>query len=86
VLAAGDTVTSRRTAVVVAHRLATAARADRIVVLHGGRIAEQGRPADLLAAGGRFTRLWEAGELEPPADAESNDTDLDQMISDGISA
>ena len=39
----------RRTAFVVAHRLATAARADRVVVLHGGRIAEQGPPAELLA-------------------------------------
>jgi ATP-binding cassette subfamily B protein len=86
VLAAGDTVTSRRTAVVVAHRLATAARADRIVVLHDGRIAEQGRPADLLAAGGRFTRLWQAGELEPTADTEDDDADVDQVVSDGISA
>jgi ATP-binding cassette subfamily B protein len=75
VLAAGDRVTSRRTAFVVAHRLGTAARADRVVVLHGGRIVEQGRPADLLAAGGRFARLWRAGELEPPADAADDDAD-----------
>jgi ATP-binding cassette subfamily B protein len=73
VLAAGDRLTSRRTAFVVAHRLATAARSDRVVVLHGGRIAEQGRPADLLAANGRFARLWRAGELEPPAQAEDDD-------------
>ena len=46
------------------------ARADRIVVLDGGRIVEQGRPAELLARGGRFARLWEAGELEPPAEEE----------------
>ena len=57
----------------VAHRLGTAARADRIVVLHGGRIVEQGRPAELLARGGRFALLWEAGELEPPADEERDD-------------
>jgi ATP-binding cassette subfamily B protein len=73
VLAAGERVTSRRTAFVVAHRLATAARADRIVVLHGGRIVEQGRPAELLARGGRFARLWQAGELEPPADDDSDE-------------
>jgi ATP-binding cassette subfamily B protein len=93
VLAAGDRVTSRRTAFVVAHRLATAARADRVVVMHDGRIAEQGRPAELLAAGGRFARLWRAGELEPPAsesragaDAESDEFDLDRVTSDVRSA
>ena len=75
VLAAGDRVTSRRTAFVVAHRLATAARADRVVVLHGGRIVEQGPPAELLAQGGRFARLWQAGELEPAADDTGSDED-----------
>jgi ATP-binding cassette, subfamily B, bacterial len=65
----------RRTAFVVAHRLATAARADRVVVLHGGRIAEQGPPAELLAREGRFTRLWRAGELEPAADETDGDVD-----------
>jgi ATP-binding cassette subfamily B protein len=43
------------------------------VVLHAGRIAEQGRPGDLVAANGRFARLWRAGELEPPAQAEDDE-------------
>ncbi len=61
VLAATDRLTARRTTVVIAHRLATAAKADRIVVLDGGRVVEQGRHPELLAAGGHYARLWTAG-------------------------
>ncbi len=61
VLAATDRLAARRTTVVIAHRLATAARADRIIVLDGGRIVEQGRHPELLAAGGYYARLWAAG-------------------------
>lgn len=50
-------VLSNRTAVIVAHRLSTIANADRIIVFEDGRIAEEGRHADLLDLGGVYARL-----------------------------
>lgn len=57
-----------RTAIVIAHRLQTAQRADRILVMDGGRVVEDGSFEDLLAAKGVFHRLqgvWEASEGVP---------------------
>ncbi|WP_159916290.1 ABC transporter ATP-binding protein [Pantoea sp. 18069] len=45
------------TLIVIAHQLSTVAMADHIVVLDGGRVCEQGRPAELAAAGGRYARF-----------------------------
>ncbi|MDT7599627.1 MAG: ATP-binding cassette, subfamily bacterial [Pseudonocardiales bacterium] len=85
VLAAGDRLAGRaggadvprrrRTTVLVAHRLATAARADRIMVLSGGQIVEQGSHDELLASDGRYAAFWRAGsgdldEVPPAAEAE----------------
>ncbi len=61
VLAAGRAVTRRRTSVIVAHRLATAARADAIAVVDGGRIVELGTHDELLTLGQRYRGFWDAG-------------------------
>lgn len=47
-----------RTTVLIAHRLQTARRADRIVVLDAGRVVEDGSHEALVAAGGLYARMW----------------------------
>jgi ATP-binding cassette subfamily B protein len=54
--AALDTLLQDRTAVLIAHRLSTAIRADRIVVVDEGRIAEVGTPSELIGGGGTLRR------------------------------
>ena len=47
-----------RTVIVIAHRLSTVVGADKIVVLDGGHVAEEGTHAELLGAGGLYARMW----------------------------
>jgi ATP-binding cassette subfamily B protein len=54
-----ERITEERTTLVIAHRLATVQRADRILVLDAGRIVEEGRHADLIRKGGLYARLAE---------------------------
>lgn len=65
------TLEGLRTVLVIAHRLETIADADAVVMLEEGRIVERGRPAELLAAGGRFAAFWQSH----PSVADDTDAD-----------
>ncbi len=52
-----STLLRGKTTLVIAHRMRTVSNADKVVVLEDGRVSEQGRPQDLLAAGGTFARM-----------------------------
>jgi ATP-binding cassette subfamily B protein len=57
---ATERITRGRTSLVVAHRLSTVRTADRIFVMDGGQLVESGTHAELVAAGGAYSRLVEA--------------------------
>jgi ATP-binding cassette subfamily B protein len=64
----------RRTTLVIAHRLSTLAHADKIIVLEGGRIIQEGTHAELVEAEGLYRRLWKIqtaleNELANPAES-----------------
>jgi ATP-binding cassette subfamily B multidrug efflux pump len=53
-----ETLMQSKTVIAIAHRLSTIARMDRLVVMDGGRIVEQGTHEELLRAGGHYALLW----------------------------
>jgi len=70
VQAAIEQLLQGRSVLVIAHRLSTVRRADRIIVLHGGEIAEQGTHDQLMAHGGLYAELYQMGFQEPEEDEE----------------
>ena len=65
--AAFDVLFEGRTAIIVAHRLSTAMKADRIVVIDGGQIVEVGSHSQLVALGGRYAEAFAAWESRTDA-------------------
>lgn len=57
---ATDKITKGRTSIIIAHRLATVKKADKILVMEAGRIVESGTHKDLLKKGGYYNKLYEA--------------------------
>ena len=55
-----DHLAEGRTTIAIAHRLSTAARADRVLVLDDGRLVEDGHHDELVGAGGTYARLYDA--------------------------
>ncbi|MDR7329289.1 ABC transporter ATP-binding protein [Corynebacterium guangdongense] len=72
--AAAEHVTHGRSALIVAHRLDQAARADRVLVMDEGRIVESGPHEELVARGGLYTELWDAWSIGRGDEASSEPT------------
>ncbi len=70
-----ERVLQGRTALIIAHRLATVVGCDRVLVLHLGRLVEEGRHEELLARGGLYKTLYDL-QLLRPAEAEERASGL----------
>jgi subfamily B ATP-binding cassette protein MsbA len=64
---ATEKITKNRTSIIIAHRLATIKKADKIVVMDKGRIVEQGTHSELLAKDGYYSNLYNIQFLQKKA-------------------
>lgn len=79
VQAAIETLFEGRSVIVIAHRLSTVRRADKILVMHEGRIAEQGTHASLIARGGVYAELYRTGFEDRNDDEDATSSEHDEQ-------
>ena len=82
-----DALLDGRTAIIVAHRLSTAMRADRIAVVDDGRILELGSHTELVALGGRYAEMFEAwtAHLGDGVAGPGGDGHAPEVVGSGVS-
>ena len=71
-----DAILEQRTAILIAHRLSTAQRADRILVVQGGRITAEGSHRELMAEAGRYAALFNTWQKSATSTSSLIDVDL----------
>lgn len=86
ILSSIDAQRAQRSVVLITHRVAAAARCDRIVVLDQGRIVERGTHAELVAAGGLYASFAEEQRVESELEALGAEPELDEEDTDGDAA
>lgn len=74
-----------RTALVIAHRLSTVRKLDRILVMENGKIAEDGSHESLLAKGGLYAQLWEGQSGDFLENEEADEEESDEVESESKS-
>ena len=72
-----DSLMSGRTTILIAHRLSTAMHCDKIAVLEGGKIVEQGSHHELLAKGGKYKEMWDAQAHGARGGGDEPDNEID---------